>query len=86
MALYQLQVAGVALSVKCSVIDWKNRFLFPAANDFGLGKKKWIQRESDAHLQPVLCIRILGGLPPFFLNAFIAWNRGRFTFTCLTVQ
>jgi len=86
MALYQLQIAGVAHSVKCSVIDWRNGLLFPAANDFGLGEKKWLQRESDVHLHPVLCIRMPGALPPFLLNAFIACKRGRFTLTCLTVQ
>jgi hypothetical protein len=86
MALYQLQIAGVAHSVEYSVIDWKNRLLFPAVNDFGLGKKKWLQHAADAHLHPVLCIRMLGALPPFFLNAFIAWKWGKFTFTCLTVQ
>jgi hypothetical protein len=72
MALYQLQIAGVAHSVKRSVIDWKNRLLFPAADDFGLGKKKWLQRESEAHVHPVLCIRTLGALLPFLLKAFIA--------------
>jgi len=63
MPLYQLQI---------TVIDWKNRLLLPAAKDIGLGKKKCLQREADAHLHPVLCTRVLGALPPFLPNAFIA--------------
>jgi len=85
MALYQLQKAGVAHSVKCSGMDWKNRLLFAAAKDFLLGEK-WLPREADAHLHPVLCVRMLGTLLQFLLNAFIAQYRDRFTFTCLTVQ
>jgi len=64
MASYQLQKAGEALSVKCSVMDWKNRLLFVAAKDFPL-KEKWLQREADAHLHPVLGVRMLRNLNPF---------------------
>jgi len=46
MALYQLQKAGVAHSVKCSSMDGKKRFLFPAANDFSLRKQIWLQIEA----------------------------------------
>jgi hypothetical protein len=42
------QKASVAHSIKCSVMDWKKRFLFPAANDFALGKNKCSQGETDS--------------------------------------
>jgi len=70
MAFYQLQKVGLAHSVKCSGMDWKNRLLFPAAKDFPLGEK-WLQREADAHLHPVLNVRMLGSLPAFLLSAYI---------------
>jgi hypothetical protein len=75
MAFYRFQKAGEALSVKYSVLDWKNRLLFAAAKDFPLREKwweKWLQREADPHLHPVLSVRMLGALLQFFLNAFIA--------------
>jgi len=53
-----------------SVIDWKNRLLFAAANDFPLGEK-WLQHEADPHLLPVVRVRMLRNLSPFLLNAFI---------------
>ena len=66
-------------------MDWKNRFLFAAAKDFPLGEK-WLQREAEAHLHPVLNVRMLGALPAFLLSAYIAQYRGSFTFTRLRVS
>jgi hypothetical protein len=61
MTLYRLQKDGEVLSVKCSIMDWKNTILFAAAKDFLL-EEKWLQHEADAHLHTALCLRMLGNL------------------------
>jgi hypothetical protein len=58
MASYLLQKDGEALSVKCPDMDWKNTILFAAAKDFLL-REKWLQREADAHLYPLLDVMLL---------------------------
>jgi hypothetical protein len=52
-------------------MDWKNRLLFAAAKDFLL-VEKLLQRQADAHLHPVLNVRMLGDLLHFLLNYVIA--------------
>jgi len=68
---YQFQKTGEAHSVKFSVMDWKNRLLFAAAKVFPQGEK-WLQREADPHFHPVIYVGMLGALPPFLQNDFIA--------------